>query len=45
MLGDGYTIRDDGLIYRDFVVGAGAAPAEGQEVTFDYTAYNESGRR
>ena len=43
VLGDGYTIRDDGLIYRDFVVGSGDAPSEGQEVTFDYTAYNESG--
>ncbi len=43
VLGDGYTIRDDGLIYRDFVVGSGEYPAEGQEVTFDYTAYNESG--
>ena len=35
----------EGLIYRDFVEGEGEPPADGQEVTFDYTAYNESGAR
>ena len=31
-----------GLIYKDFKVGEGNTPVDGQEVTFDYTAYNES---
>jgi hypothetical protein len=32
-----------GLIYKDFKVGEGDNPVDGQEVTFAYTAYNESG--
>jgi FKBP-type peptidyl-prolyl cis-trans isomerase len=31
------------LIYRDFQLGSGPQPGEGQQVVFDYTAYNESG--
>lgn len=33
----------EGLVYKDFVEGTGDVyPQEGQQVTFDYTAYNES---
>lgn len=38
----GYQVTDDGLIYKDYVVGSGREPRDGQQVTFDYTAYNES---
>ena len=38
----GYQVTDDGLIYKDYVVGSGKEPRDGQQVTFDYTAYNES---
>jgi FKBP-type peptidyl-prolyl cis-trans isomerase len=31
------------LIYKDFVLGGGNSPADGQQVVFDYTGYNESG--
>jgi hypothetical protein len=31
------------LIFKDFVVGAGSSPVDGQQVVFDYTGYNESG--
>lgn len=31
------------LIFKDFVIGSGTLPEEGQQVVFDYTAYNESG--
>jgi hypothetical protein len=31
------------LIYKDFVSGGGGSPADGQQVVFDYTGYNESG--
>ena len=30
---------------QDFEEGKGALPQDGQQVTFDYTAYNESGSR
>jgi hypothetical protein len=30
-------------IFKNFVVGKGQLPTEGQQVVFDYTAYNESG--
>jgi FKBP-type peptidyl-prolyl cis-trans isomerase len=43
VLADGYVYRDDGLIYKDFEAGTGADPQPGQQVEFDYTAYNESG--
>lgn len=32
-----------GLLYKDYVVGSGSLPSDGQQVTFDYTGYNESG--
>ena len=35
--------QDDGLVYKDFEVGAGPTPEDGQEVTFHYVAYNENG--
>jgi len=39
---DGYQVTPEGLIYKDYVVGSGVEPQDGQQVTFDYTAYNES---
>ena len=30
------------VIYKDFKVGEGSSPVDGQEVVFDYTGYNES---
>jgi FKBP-type peptidyl-prolyl cis-trans isomerase len=33
-----------GLIYKDYKVGEGRPPADGEQVVFQYTAYNESGR-
>lgn len=47
---EGYQVSPEGVIYKDFVVGEGgggegeaaALPQDGQQVTFDYTAYNES---
>eukprot|EP00898_Chlorokybus_atmophyticus_P004677 jgi/Chlat1/520/Chrsp103S01111 len=42
---EGYVTSSSGLLYRDFVEGAGDLPKEGQELVFDYTGYNESGRR
>lgn len=30
---------------QDFEEGRGSVPQDGQQVTFDYTAYNESGSR
>jgi FKBP-type peptidyl-prolyl cis-trans isomerase len=30
------------IIYKDFKVGEGSNPVDGQEVVFDYTGYNES---
>ena len=30
---------------QDFEQGSGVSPQDGQEVTFQYTAYNESGNR
>ncbi|XP_057510499.1 peptidyl-prolyl cis-trans isomerase FKBP20-2, chloroplastic isoform X3 [Actinidia eriantha] len=40
-----YVKSDSGLIYRDFEVGKGDCPKDGQQVTFHYIGYNESGRR
>jgi FKBP-type peptidyl-prolyl cis-trans isomerase len=42
---DNYIKADSGLIYRDFNVGQGDFPKDGQQVTFHYIGYNESGRR
>ncbi|CAH2063394.1 unnamed protein product [Thlaspi arvense] len=42
---DNYIKADSGLIYRDFDVGEGDCPKDGQQVTFHYIGYNESGRR
>ncbi|WMV49819.1 hypothetical protein MTR67_043204 [Solanum verrucosum] len=42
---DNYEKRDSGLILRDFSVGEGDCPKDGQQVTFHYIGYNESGRR
>lgn len=33
------------LIYKDEQIGSGAYPDNGQEVTFDYEGFNESGAR
>ncbi|KAJ6320708.1 hypothetical protein OIU76_006108 [Salix suchowensis] len=42
---ENYMKSDSGLIYRDFEVGEGDCPKDGQQVTFHYVGYNESGRR
>ncbi|KAL6965089.1 Phosphatidylglycerophosphatase and protein-tyrosine phosphatase 1, variant 2 [Sarracenia purpurea var. burkii] len=42
---ENYVKRDSGLMYRDFEVGKGDCPKAGQQVTFHYVGYNESGRR
>mmetsp|Transcript_5199 Transcript_5199/g.11337 ORF Transcript_5199/g.11337 Transcript_5199/m.11337 type:complete len:280 (+) Transcript_5199:134-973(+) len=42
VVGDGYIMDSNGLIYKDFRVGSGPLPTEGQEVIFNYTAFNES---
>ena len=33
------------LLFQDFEEGKGGLPQDGQQITFDYTAYNESGSR
>ncbi|ONK73497.1 uncharacterized protein A4U43_C04F32230 [Asparagus officinalis] len=45
MTSDKYVKRDNGLIYLDLEVGQGDFPKDGQQVTFHYVGYNESGRR
>ena len=40
-----YTVTPEGLIYEDLAPGEGPTPVDGQEVGFDYIAYNESGAR
>lgn len=42
---DRYVKRDNGLIYLDLKLGEGDCPKDGQQVTFHYIGYNESGRR
>ncbi|GAB2232312.1 hypothetical protein Droror1_Dr00011344 [Drosera rotundifolia] len=42
---EGYIKSESGLIYQDIEVGKGDCPKAGQQVTFHYTGYNESGRR
>ena len=39
----GYVTQEDGLVYKDFKLGEGTTPEDGQEVTFEYVAYNENG--
>ncbi|KAG7672910.1 hypothetical protein Ndes2526B_g08562 [Nannochloris sp. 'desiccata'] len=39
---EGYQVTSEGIIYKDYAEGTGNLPEEGQQVTFDYTAYNES---
>ncbi|KAK9834273.1 hypothetical protein WJX81_002415 [Elliptochloris bilobata] len=43
VLADGYQVDNKGLIFKDVAEGSGERPADGQEVVFDYIAYNESG--
>lgn len=45
MTSDRYVKRDNGLIYLDIQLGKGDCPKDGQQVTFHYIGYNESGRR
>lgn len=40
-----YKVSEKGLIYKDFRIGSGAAPQDGQQVTFDYTAVRARPRR
>ncbi|KAL5571675.1 hypothetical protein UlMin_021272 [Ulmus minor] len=42
---DKYIKQDSGLIYWDIEAGKGDCPKDGQQVTFHYIGYNESGRR
>ncbi|KAI3978427.1 hypothetical protein MKX01_013225 [Papaver californicum] len=42
---DNYVKCENGLIYADIKVGQGDCPQDGQQVTFHYIGYNESGRR
>ncbi|EPS68814.1 hypothetical protein M569_05956, partial [Genlisea aurea] len=42
---DRYITRDSGLVLWDIEVGNGECPKAGQQVTFHYIGYNESGRR
>ncbi|KAL9691498.1 hypothetical protein QQ045_011922 [Rhodiola kirilowii] len=42
---DNYLTSATGLVYRDIQVGQGDCPKDGQQVTFHYVGYNESGRR
>lgn len=43
LVSNGYKVTEEGLIYKDYVVGSGPTPSDGQQVSFDYTGYNESG--
>lgn len=38
-------VYDPSLCLQDFDEGNGSLPQDGQQVTFEYTAYNESGAR
>jgi FKBP-type peptidyl-prolyl cis-trans isomerase len=42
IIADNYSTSPEGLIYKDFIEGSGQFPQDGQQVTFDYTAFNES---
>lgn len=41
--GNDYVDQENGLIVKDYVIGDGAKPEDGQECTFQYVAYNENG--
>ena len=43
VIAPGYSITEDGIIFKDYREGTGESPKEGQEVFFNYTGYNESG--
>ncbi|GAX77794.1 hypothetical protein CEUSTIGMA_g5237.t1 [Chlamydomonas eustigma] len=43
VIASGYSITPEGIIYKDYQEGTGDLPKLGQEVTFQYTGYNESG--
>ena len=43
VLADGYKYDDNGLIYKDYLEGTGDTPNDGQQVIFEYVAYNELG--
>ncbi|KAK9798577.1 hypothetical protein WJX73_001121 [Symbiochloris irregularis] len=45
VIADGYVEDSQGLIFKDFAEGSGPPPTDGQQVIFNYTAYNESGAR
>ncbi|KAG0477574.1 hypothetical protein HPP92_012293 [Vanilla planifolia] len=45
VVSDKYVRSSSGLIYLDIQVGNGDCPKDGQQVTFHYVGYNESGRR
>lgn len=45
MASENYVKRDSGLVVWDIAVGKGDCPKAGQQVTFHYVGYNESGRR
>ncbi|KAF5201110.1 Peptidyl-prolyl cis-trans isomerase fkbp20-2 protein [Thalictrum thalictroides] len=42
---DSFVKCNSGLIYMDIAAGKGDSPKDGQQVTFHYVGYNESGRR
>eukprot|EP01023_Acetabularia_acetabulum_P062113 TRINITY_DN7594_c0_g1_i8.p1 TRINITY_DN7594_c0_g1~~TRINITY_DN7594_c0_g1_i8.p1 ORF type:complete len:273 (-),score=43.33 TRINITY_DN7594_c0_g1_i8:247-1065(-) len=44
VVADGYNMEDSGLIYKDYVVGTGVLPGDGDEVIFDYQSFNESAK-
>eukprot|EP01026_Neomeris_dumetosa_P056886 TRINITY_DN52138_c0_g1_i1.p2 TRINITY_DN52138_c0_g1~~TRINITY_DN52138_c0_g1_i1.p2 ORF type:complete len:219 (-),score=17.36 TRINITY_DN52138_c0_g1_i1:10-666(-) len=44
VIGDGFIMEDSGIIYKDFVMGEGNTPADGQQVIFDYQSFNESAK-
>jgi len=44
IIADGYSRTETGLFVQDFESGAGPRPQSGQQVTFNYIAFNESGR-
>lgn len=45
ILADGYSVDQSGLIYKDYVLGSGRSPQDGEQVKFEYTGYNENGAR
>eukprot|EP00210_Caulerpa_lentillifera_P005155 g4927.t1 len=45
IIGEGFQVDQNGLIFQDFEVGNGDAPNDNQQVVFDYTGYNENGGR